>query len=777
MTVFTVPIGLTEFQRDLIEILLSIHHETLLKELGITPSSSNSITSSSDANALTSKAHVQIGTHYPTFTSRQMLYLLDTHIRAVTNHPCLLVDHYMPRQFLRMEPKQRLIDPSNKFYFLQKLLFELVNYQSKDFGPLSITLVAHSMKELDLIEGLLLGQNFNLKRLSGTTLYDEKTVYSRGNQVNTNLSSSSSLSSSSITTSTSTSTSSSASSIVSSSYTSTSSSSLYTNTISDSNQINSNLNRYTGYFKDNYYYTNKNKNNNNSYNKKRKLENDNGMKRNWIFLATTKHLIHDEDLLRRYDTNLIIAFDPMINDTMPCLNIPIIEQQSQTRANGRLRRSNGTVHQQKRQKQKIQSYKKIPIIKLLVMDSPDHYILDRNLNNEQDVDAEYDNIKKSLVYFFKNREHIGIEHRGNNVDFSQLITQALASVNDSSIQGTQLSLSDHVNVAQKEISPDWFHPQFQKNYNSALTSLDVSLHQFNVRNYQFELMRKTLTRLNEINSIYDLNNNILIDKRLKETERQNLLDSLKKSIGGNFKTFQSREKLKNDTEKSLESVVTENAKIKIIYNNLKGKYDELNMVFQEIVEDKDLLNKKVIEYETKNNRLKSRLDDLLEINKKKTEDEDELRSIYQTDSNTAANKSLELKNWEKSEQFLEEKQKNAQWAELSYNSLLSSKYDLEREIQQMKKTNQFLKNYIETITELNFKSTSQNNSEFVEGNKKMHTNMSKNKKSRISSSVSSNLVNVVFTSSSSTTSASITTKNSSPESRIRLTRSNSPNYT
>lgn len=761
MVVFTVPIGLTEFQNDLIEILLSIHHETLLKELGITSPSLSSYppATSSNSNALANKTYAQTSTHYPTFTPRQMLYLLDTHIRAVANHPCLLVDHYMPRQFLRMEPKQRLIDPSNKFYILQKLLFDLLNYQSKDFGPLSITLVAHSMKELDLIEGLLLGQNFNLKRLSGTTLYDEKTVYSRGNQMNAK-------------SSTSTSTSSSVSPIVSSSYTSTSSSSLNASILSDSYQTNSNLNRYTGYSKDSYYYNNNNNKNNNSYTKKRKLENENGMKKHWLFLATTKHLIHDEDLLRRYDTNLIIAFDPLINDTMSCLNIPIIEQQLQTRTNGRLRRSNGTTNQQKQQKQKIQSYKKIPIIKLLVMDSPDHYILDQNLNNEQDVDTEYDNIKRSLIYFFKNRKSIDTEHEGNNIDFKQLITQALNSINDTSIQGSQLSLSGHTNTVQEKISPDWFRPQYQQNYNSSLSSLDISSHQFNVRNYQFELMQKTLTRLNEINSKYYLNNNLLINNRLEETERQDRLDSFKRSIGDDFKTLQSRQKLKNESEKSLESISTENGKIKTIYNNLKRKYDELNIVCQEISENEDLLNKKMMEYETTCDRLKTQLDNLLEINKKKTEDEDELRSTYQTDSNTAANKSLELKNWEKSKQLLEEKQKNAQWAELNYNSLLSSKYDLEKQLKQMKKTNQFLKNYIEVISKLNFKSTSQNTNNSMEGSRKLHSNMPKNKKNSTSSSVSNTLVN-----SASTISADITTKNSLPESRIRLTRSNSPNYT
>lgn len=782
MAVFTVPVGLTEFQRDLIEILLSIHHETLLKELNIpstnsSASSSNTIATPPESDDLINKTEVQASPYYPNFTPRQMLYLLDTHIRAVANHPCLLVDHYMPGQFLRMEPKQRLIDPSNKFYILQKLLFELSNYQSKEFGSLSITLVAHSMKELDLIEGLVLGQNFNLKRLSGTTLYDEKNVYSRGNQSNSNsFSSTSSLTSTHAATASSSSTS--VSSKASSSPSSSSSSSTNTNITVDSYHINSNLNKYTGYAKDNYYYRNKH------YNKKRKLGNDNGEEKNWLFLATTKHIIHDEDLLHRYDTNLIIAFDPLIDDTMPCLNIPSIEQ-SQTQINVKQRRKNGTSSQQRRKRKQNKNHllRKIPIIKLLVIDSPDHYIINQNLSNEQDVETEYNNIKKSLVHFFKTRRNINVEHEGNNIDFNQLITQALNSINDTSIQSVQLLLSeDNDETSQGEILSDWFQPQFQQNYNDTISSsLKISLHQFNLKNYQFELMQKTLARLNEINSRCEFNNNVLIDKRLEETDRQNQLDCLKKSIGSNFKTLQSRQKLQNETEKSLESVITENGKAKIIYNNLKKKYDELNGLFQEISNDESLLKTKIIEYETNCNKLKTQVDDLLEISKKKTIDEDRLRSTYQTDSNTAAKKSLELKNWEKSKQFLEGRQKNPQWAELTFNSVLSSKYNLEREVKQMKKTNQFLRGYIDTMTALNLKPTPQNGNNSGERSRKTNSNTSKNKKNAASSSATNISVNVRSNSSSTKStnsiSADISTKNTLPESRTRSTRSNFPNYT
>lgn len=763
MTVFTIPIGLTEFQKDLIEILLSIHHQPLLKELGLLPNHADNTDDNDVAAHMQSKESI----HYPTFTTRQMMYLLDTHIRAVANHPCLLVDHYMPRQFLKMEPKQRLINPSNKFNILQHLLFQLTTYRVDD-APLSIVLVAHSMKELDLIEGLVLGQDFILKRLSGTTLYDEKNVYPHHDGMASPATSSVSPPTASIPLNEQ------SSNAVTTASSSSSSSSTSPN--SDPDHINSNMNKYTGYSKDDYHY--------NIAKKKRKLNKPSNKARhqnkNWLFLTTTKHLVHDEGLLHRYNTNLIIAFDPLIDDNMSCLSVPSVQSSIKPSKN----RTMG----------------KIPIIKLLVKDSPDHYIIDQSLVHEQDVEREYSNIKNSLLHFFTNRTTITDHQHKPNIDFNEIITQALKSVNDPTITPTSLTMTPSgIDKMTKSQLSSFFQPHFMKNYEDT-KSLNISHHSFNLKNYQSELMQKTLTRLHEITNKCESNDTILIEKRLIETERQNQLDSLKADIGTKFKSFQEKEKLQLESDKSLERVTTENDKAKSIYNKLKSKCLEMDNLVNDLT-DKETVMAKIKEFDSKVITLESQLDKLLKSNKERTAIEDKLRSKYQLESTKAANKSLELKNWEKSKEFLQKRKQDPQWAELALQSAVSQQADLEMQLKQYKNSNIFIKGYINRMTELHLASGNHNN------HKRRHTNnnnnisnsnanggdsSNKNKKSghgshetgiasmaspSSASTSSSSSFSSSSTSSNSSISADISAKNAITGSRLRSTRSTSPNYT
>lgn len=758
MTVFTVPIGLTEFQRDLIEILLSMHRNTFLKE--ISPSYITENISILDQK--TESDPTGTSSHYPTFSPRQMVYLLDTHIRAVANHPCLLVDHYMPRQFLKMEPKQRLINPSNKFAALQELLFGLSHYKQENGVPLSITLVAHSMKELDLIEGLVLGQDFNLKRLSGTTLYDEKNVYSISPDDSSNLSPSTnteSLSSSSSSTSVipSLSSNSSLHSVQRRSENNVKSSiNPVSSTHNHSNDSNSNadqhsnggstMNKYTGYSKDEYHYT-----------KKRKIQTHEDS-RNWLFLTTTKHLVHDEDLLRRYNTNLIIAFDPLIDDNMPCLT-----QHQEIIQAGKEKKKNSD--------KKIIEKTTIPIIKLLVKDSPDHYIIDRGYVNEPDVEKDYQHIKDSLIHFFINRvQHFSSDWKSGpgSIDFKELINTALSSVLDSSIKDTNLTLN--------ETKPDanhiaYFTPNFTKTYNEEHTpSLPLSNHDLNLKSYQLELMQKTLSRLNEINEKCESNEKILIQKRIDETGRQNETDAKKVSIGANFKSLQELEKEKIDSEKRLERMKTENDKLKFIYNKLNTKVNVLSQLITNL-NNPGGISEQIKIYEASCNKLENNYKKRSELCESKTNIEDELRKDYQLVSNDAAAKSLELKNWEKTQKVIQERQQSPQLAELSKSSAKRHRDDLQTHLDQIKATNRFLEDYMNRMTELNLKSPP---AKPTTKTSRSGGNHGKGKRSTHDSKVSSSSA---LATSQSTPSANISPRNALASTRVRSTRSSTPNYT
>lgn len=129
---FYVPIGLTTIQRSLIEVLTQLHRSELLR---------------AEASET----------------------LLDN-VRLITNHPFLLVDHYMPKKLLLMETHEKLLEASDLFNKLDKLIGVLQMTQCK------VLLIGSSVKELDLVEAFIMGRDLCYKRYSGTSLYEPQEI-------------------------------------------------------------------------------------------------------------------------------------------------------------------------------------------------------------------------------------------------------------------------------------------------------------------------------------------------------------------------------------------------------------------------------------------------------------------------------------------------------------------------------------------------------------------------------------------------------------------------
>ncbi|ANZ77444.1 BA75_04726T0 [Komagataella pastoris] len=100
-------------------------------------------------------------------TSAELLELLEDNLQLINNHPNLLVQHYIPKSLILMEPHERLVATSGKFQALDQIIF-LLQDQEKH-----IVIVASQSKELDLVEGTMLGKQINYHRYSGGSLYDQ----------------------------------------------------------------------------------------------------------------------------------------------------------------------------------------------------------------------------------------------------------------------------------------------------------------------------------------------------------------------------------------------------------------------------------------------------------------------------------------------------------------------------------------------------------------------------------------------------------------------------
>lgn len=165
-SVVQLPVGLTLVQSELISLLQHIHQ---------------------------TEASSKVNTSNDPSTGNRSAYLDDlvASLTNITNHPYLLVPHYMPMKLLLMEPHSKFKEASDKFVQFDCLLSLLLSQQrrSKDTEssnnddnsesaekqqPLHVVVVGNSIKELDFIEAFVLGwDGIVYKRYSGSSLVDD----------------------------------------------------------------------------------------------------------------------------------------------------------------------------------------------------------------------------------------------------------------------------------------------------------------------------------------------------------------------------------------------------------------------------------------------------------------------------------------------------------------------------------------------------------------------------------------------------------------------------
>ncbi|SJM87869.1 related to HDA1 complex subunit 2 [Zygosaccharomyces bailii] len=581
--VFYLPVGLTPFQRDLTEILVSLHARSFQKEL--------------ESDGDDSDAMVQ----YPQISTKQLTYMLDKGIRVVANHPCLLVDHYMPRQFLRMEPTESLVTTSDKFQKLQELLSHFIQRDREEFPDiLKICIISHNVRELDILEGLVLGKRMRIKRLSGTSLYDEKHVFPMEP----------------------------------------SDASIDPQDSKDGTPNNeSSSNKYTGYSRDDY-----------DYSLKRKMRPIGKYEDDWLFLTTTTHLLNDPELMKGYNVDYTISFDPSLDPSLPAL-----------------------------ENLKGKGKKKSPLIKLLVKDSPDHFFLENPLPEGAN---KYEHLKAAIKHFLLLR-HITFDNLPC-VNYQEVV-KALLKGEVAIPSLAEMSLSDVPKDA----------PLFQltmTNLETDHNTLTIDEKIFDMKSYQSELNKRTLDRLHQVQKECRHRDEILARKRLSETERQNYLDETREGACNVFKKFQNTEKSIIDSEKRLERCKTESAKLDEKIASLDEEIKELKRITS--LED---ASQEIYQYTDRIWGFKNQLQTLLHDNSQKNQRNDTLRSNYQQKSSQAAEQAQCLKVLKNTAEQLQ-KDVDGPALRTQTNSLLSQEERLKNELASLKSRSKFLKSYVVEMT-------------------------------------------------------------------------------
>lgn len=634
---YVIPVGLTTFQKDLIEILISLHSYAFKSELFRLINSSDNASNSDD--------NEKVGI-YPYVTEKQMTFILDNGIRAIGNHPCLLVHHYMPKQVLLLEPSDRLFSTSDKFQKMSSLLLNLM--QRKKDSSLRIALVSHNIREVDILESFMLGKDIKLKRLVGTPLYDEHNVY-RNHELdilerddsNSSLSPVSNRSSS--------------------------------KDISDSNI--SNKNKANGRkrrriikkqsaigFEDNKSDTNN-------------IEKDD----DWVFLTSTRHITNDPTILVKHDVNFIISCDPLLEENIPA--IKLLEK------NNSILSENTT----------------IPFIKFLVKDSPDHYLIDHDLAELQH--EEYENVIKSISHFLSSREEISTD---NDIDFMKFVDYLLnKDIPNQNFELPKLKLTEKPNndlsleIVNGSLKPRLSLVDNDEKQNELLGTIeDDSIQDMN--NYQLELTKRTIELMENIQDKVKKCKEIIFERRSAETERQNKIDELKKNSGISFKNFQDKEKTINESNKTFDYAKSTNLELLEELTTLKNrKYKLENLVSSNDTANAfEVITKSFKDNTIKRNKLYTELSDQEAGN-------ENLRSEYQKISKEALDKVTLLEKLKKQAEQLK-KDDTSSLGGIKYSSLSNETKFLKTQLSNLQEQVKFVEHYITRMEKIYLSSQDKN---------------------------------------------------------------------
>ncbi|KAI5961597.1 HDA2 [Candida pseudojiufengensis] len=173
--VYHIPTKLTRIQITLTETLLHLFSETLINQLKL-KKKKTSIDSLLEVSSLQNTLEPSSIEHSNNSNDINLNYelvnLCFNKLNLISNHPSLLVDHFIPKKLLLSETNEMKISMSGKLELFNKILDSLIDQNLTTNYP--ILIVSKNNKELELIEGMILGKNLSYKNSSTIKLYKEE---------------------------------------------------------------------------------------------------------------------------------------------------------------------------------------------------------------------------------------------------------------------------------------------------------------------------------------------------------------------------------------------------------------------------------------------------------------------------------------------------------------------------------------------------------------------------------------------------------------------------
>lgn len=176
--VYYFPTVLTDLQKDLMELFIRVFGPQFIKEIHHKRLRTNINSLLDDEEYEGSAPGDSSTTASQDLPFSDQVDFLFEQLSIATNHPSLLVDHFLPKKLLLLEINERLISMSGKFQLFNRIIDALVEkfFWSVKFTEIPVynmLVIADSVKELELIEGLIIGKPLYYENVSITKLYDD----------------------------------------------------------------------------------------------------------------------------------------------------------------------------------------------------------------------------------------------------------------------------------------------------------------------------------------------------------------------------------------------------------------------------------------------------------------------------------------------------------------------------------------------------------------------------------------------------------------------------
>lgn len=159
--VYYLPTQLCRIQIELLDLIIQMFKNELILEI------KNRKKRVSIASLLESETR--------DFRNYDKVELLFNQIMIVDKHPSLIVDHFIPKKLILLEINDRLLSLSGKIKLLNQIIDSLIINEKSSQGY-HVLIVAQSVRELELIEGSIIGKDLYYANRSNSKLYDDERV-------------------------------------------------------------------------------------------------------------------------------------------------------------------------------------------------------------------------------------------------------------------------------------------------------------------------------------------------------------------------------------------------------------------------------------------------------------------------------------------------------------------------------------------------------------------------------------------------------------------------